>query len=436
MFKKCPPIIQTLAYVASVSLGSISLSVSSSEETSVNLENWPNYIEQLDPYVDAAQWLPNQHKEDPQLRAELARFHYFVESMGFFGNFYQDTRYPDFWPVYNSAFPLGFNNPDDSYYMAVVDDDGVYKISGFRGTVRILEFEIGASTMQAYGRGEWAPSLSHYNVDRDGIHFDDNGYFEVILSPTRPEGYTGDWWQLKPNAHFILVRQRAYDWLNEEDGRLAIERLDVPAMKPRMPAEEIHKRISHEGEWVRNWTRNMSTWPKPLEESGLINRIGIFDLSQNTEIGVTGGLTTQKYLQGIFKLEDDEALILETELPETCKYWMFHLIDELMASIDQMNHQTSINGHQAVVDSDGKFRAVISARDPGVPNWLDTVGYKRGVMVGRWWECSSAPQPEITKVKVSEVRDYLPADTVVVTAEQRDAAIRLRRQGAQLRKRW
>ena len=42
----------------------------------------------------------------------------------------------------------------------------------------------------------------------------------------------------------------------------------------------------------------------------------------------------------------------------------------------------------------------------------------------------------MTKVKVAEVRDLLPADTPVVTPEQRDAMIRLRRKGAQMRKRW
>lgn len=406
------------------------------EDAAPKEEAWPSYMDVLAPHVEKAEWIPAQHMKDPQLRAELARFHYFVEAMGFFGNLYQDTKYPDFWPVYNTAFPLGFNNPDDSYYMAVVDDDGVYKISGYRGTVRILEFEIGASTMQAYGRGDWAPSLSHYNVDKEGVKLGKDGGFEVILSATRPEGHKGDWWELKKGAKFILVRQRAYDWLNEVDGRLAIERLDVPAMKPRMSAEEINERISHDGEWVRNWTKNMSTWPRSLEKSGLINKIGVFDLSQNTDIGVTGGLTTQRYLQGIFELKADEALILETELPDSCKYWMFHLIDELMSAIDQMNRQTSINGHQANVDSDGKFRAVISAQDPGVPNWLDTVGYERGVVVGRWWECSSAPEPKMTKVKVADVRNYLPRDTPVVTAEARDESIRLRRKGAQMRKRW
>jgi hypothetical protein len=107
-----------------------------------------------------------------------------------------------------------------------------------------------------------------------------------------------------------------------------------------------------------------------------------------------------------------------------------------MNSLDYMNRQTSINGHTARLDKDGKFRAVISATDPGVPNWLDTVGYAKGTMFGRWTECSSGPTPTIAKVKLADVRNHLPSDTPVISAEARDAALRLRRKGAQLRRRW
>jgi hypothetical protein len=101
-----------------------------------------------------------------------------------------------------------------------------------------------------------------------------------------------------------------------------------------------------------------------------------------------------------------------------------------------MNRQTHLNGFTAHVDRDGKFRAVVSATDPGVPNWLDTMGYLKGSLLGRWLESSSTPIPRVTRIKLADLRKHLPADTPVVTAEARDAAIRLRRKGAQLRRRW
>jgi hypothetical protein len=58
------------------------------------------------------------------------------------------------------------------------------------------------------------------------------------------------------------------------------------------------------------------------------------------------------------------------------------------------------------------------------------------MIYGRWTNSRSDIAPMVTKIKVADVRRYLPADTPTVTAQERDAAIRLRRKGAQLRRRW
>jgi hypothetical protein len=90
----------------------------------------------------------------------------------------------------------------------------------------------------------------------------------------------------------------------------------------------------------------------------------------------------------------------------------------------------------AHVDTDGRFRAVISPEDPGVPNWLDTVGRLQGSIVGRWYKCSSDPIPTLTKVKLGDVRGHLPADTPRVSTTEREQAIRHRARSAQMRTRW
>ncbi|HEX4259133.1 MAG TPA: hypothetical protein VH089_28855 [Streptosporangiaceae bacterium] len=396
-----------------------------------DLEPWPSYIDDvLAPYVDRAEWIPDRIKADPQLRQELNVFLSFVNSMSYYYNVYHDPRYPDFWPCYSTSYPIGFNNPDDVYLFTAIDDDGVYRISGHRGTVRILNFEIGSSPMQTWGYGEFDSDVSEYEPDHDA-HISEDGMFEVLLSTRdrRPEGYRGDWWEFKPGAMMILVRKRSYDWLGEVDARLAIERVDVPALRPRRTAEEISRRVAMQHNTLRNWTHQMAQWFGSLETQGLVN-----DAKVKYTFG--GGISDQAYLHGIFDLEPDEALILDSDVPETCKYWMFHVTDQMMSSIDQVNRLTSINGYQAHLDSDGRFRAVISVEDPGVPNWLDTGGHQRGAISGRWWAASTLPEPKVTKVKLSEVRQHLPVDTPVVTAEERDARVRLRRKGAQLRGRW
>ena len=112
------------------------------------------------------------------------------------------------------------------------------------------------------------------------------------------------------------------------------------------------------------------------------------------------------------------------------------LNDPLFNAIDFVGRQSSLNGHQACIDSDGKFRAVIAHRDPGVPNWLDTAGFNRGTAIGRWYGCSSHPMPTLERVPLARLREHLPADTPVVSAQQRSETLQARRIGAQLRRRW
>jgi hypothetical protein len=154
------------------------------------------------------------------------------------------------------------------------------------------------------------------------------------------------------------------------------------------------------------------------------------------DYSAASGLGNQRYVEGLFELDADEALIVETEIPQDCSYWNFQLVDDFWRSLEWVHRQSSLNGFTARLDADGKFRAVVASQDPGVPNWLDTVGRKTGMIYGRWTNSTSDIAPTVKKVKVTEVREHLPADTPAVTAQERDASIRLRRKGAQLRRRW
>ena len=70
-------------------------------------------------------------------------------------------------------------------------------------------------------------------------------------------------------------------------------------------------------------------------------------------------------------------------------------------------------------------------------NWLHTSGHRSGLLSLRWEHCDAYPEEhKVTKVSFDQVRDHVPADTPVVTAEQRDATMRRLRKGAQMRKRW
>jgi hypothetical protein len=149
-----------------------------------------------------------------------------------------------------------------------------------------------------------------------------------------------------------------------------------------------------------------------------------------------GGVPGQFYYEGAYELKDDEALIFEAKVPPQCAYWSVILTNDVYETTDWYNNQSSLNGSQLRVDEDGKVRVVVSARDPGVPNWLDTSGYPSGVIQGRWTDCNNEPIPTLRKVAFKQIRRQLPTDTPAVSAEQREHSIRERRAQLQWRPLW
>jgi Protein of unknown function (DUF1214) len=391
-------------------------------------QEWRSYLE---PLLEQGEQLVARmaQPEDPQLRREMYRFLFAGIAMGYMGLFVQDGEHPDFWPNLNMAFNWGNPNPDDAYYGATLEGDGVYKLSGYRGTVRIIDFQIGGGDFYPRG-GKPGPAYSHYDLDT--LEIGEDGSFEVILSKKRPDGYTGNWWELDPRSTYMLVRQRSYDWATEVDGRLAIERVDRPAIRPRPSTETLEWDLRQIAVWASSWTNFMLDMVQRYKAAGLINKFDLFDYGD--EGGWLG--SQQWYVAGMFELEPGEALLYETEVPEQCRYWNITVNDPNWSAIDYVQRQSSLNGFTARIDNDGKFRAVICSEDPGVPNWLDAAGYQEGVIFGRWKECSSYPRPEAKRVPLAELRDHLPADTPHVSPQERDAVLRLRRRSAQMRKRW
>lgn len=378
--------------------------------------------------IAKAESLPEQTwaPDDGLVRMELWEQVFMNIVQGSFIYLQADGAHPDFGPRYNSAMRLQ-PNPDDTYVRTTLDGSGVYRLSGDRGTVKLLTLTLAGLSIGLTENPEG--QTAEYDLD-ETIEFCSDGTFEVILSDERPADCTGNWLRMPRKTKSLLVRQRSYDWGGEIDARVAIERLDVPALKPRPSVDDLEARLTSVAEFAERHSRQWLKYQDQLRAKSIINRIEHHGFTE------LGGVRVQTYWWGIFELDDGEALILETEVPKSAPYWNVQLNDQIWDTLEYVWRQSSLNGHQAAIDADGCFRAVICPEDPGVPNWLDTVGRTQGTIVGRWYQCDTNPVPRIKKVKLAEIRDHLPSDTPVVTPEQRDNAIRKRARGAQLRRRW
>lgn len=380
-------------------------------------------LEALDRAVDnlAKSWRP----EDPAYRADVYRQTMTSLSYAYFMYFHADAEHPDWAPLWNPVFTLQ-PNPDDIYVQSPIRGDLSYRVFGNRGTCRILSF----TTQKALSGtvDEMPRPNGHNEVDCDDLGIGLGEDFEILFSAVRPEGHVGHWAPIDPEARGMYLRYRMYDWENETDPQLSIECLDRVPLKPRLSPDDILARIA---EMARFPARKTDLY-YPMQ-NGVKDRVG-FNVFE--PVRMPGALVKQVYWPACFQFAEDEALIIETEIPEKAPYWNIQLNDPLFNALEYVYRLSSTNGAMARLSSDGRFRAVISLDDPGVPNWLDPAGYREGGIYGRWYDCSSEPVPTIKRVKLAELRDHLPPDTPQVTPAERREEIARRVRACQRRRRW
>lgn len=362
--------------------------------------------------------LPEDKRADPLIRQEAGRLALEALAARSLEAVSADPEHPVFLPSLNQTLNVYQPNSDTIYKEALVDPAGSYRLRGSRGSLRI--FKLGQ--MSAAGADGTGPVVPLAYGDFNALQTDADGHYDVLLSPVRPEGYTGDWWKLAPGARSLVIRQVAGDWAAEQDPTIAIERLDVPVQRPRESAASLRKRLDQLAERTARTALFLVGIPGELRQEGYVNKLRIFDV-----ITGMGGLVGQFYYHGVYDLADDEALILESTVPSQCGYYSTILTNDLFETTDWVNNQSSLNDTQSRLDSDGKLRIVISARDPGVPNWLDTAGNPTGVVQGRWTDCNAQPMPALTKIRLADLRRHLPADTPAVSPAERERQVRDRR---------
>jgi hypothetical protein len=316
-------------------------------------------------------------------------------------------------------FEYGFGAPapDFFYRWTFLDGARTYRIWGRRGTTRWAE-------MQAQ-RGFWgdADQSRLGNWDFDDFAIDADGSFEIIASPHR---HDGNWMQLDPAARNItvIVRDAYYDWAAEQGLELHIEMLDRKGDEPVAHGEaEMNRRLAAIGAMTRKSVQFFLDYNDRIAAAVGLNAFYVTPMHASDDVG---GNPRASYMQMLYDVGPDEALIIETEVPDA-RYWSVQLADFWWQTSDYTYHHSSLNGHQVRLDADGKVRLVLSRADPGVPNWLDPVDNPAGLAQWRWYLTGGMPTPVVHKVPFAELRSHLPADTPVVTPAERQAAIAARR---------
>jgi hypothetical protein len=299
---------------------------------------------------------------------------------------------------------MGLDNPDTLYFGTRVQAGRDYVVTGTRGTTTDLSFQLLG--------GEYTDD----NVPDSETAFDDR-QLDV--------GANGDYeWRFTPAANAQLVIREVYNDWSAQRGKVAIARADTAGTAPPpLTNQLIEKRFAVAGKQL---VQRIKTWLQ-------FPQWFYMNIPVNTMVAprlTPGGLATQYSSAGHFELTPDQALVIT--LPATdAPYLGFQLGSLWYVSLDYINHQTSLNGTQAQADPDGKIRIVVADRDPGVTNWVETLGHRKGFLQFRWQRISrqliEADGPTVELVGIDEVAEYLPFhESNKISSEDWRARIALR----------
>jgi hypothetical protein len=337
---------------------------------------------------------------------------------GYLNRYWAATDHPSFVPTAGFHQRLGSPNPDTIYRRAPIDASRLYRITGQRGTTA----DVTLMTFDATMRGGTP-------LDLDEV-VDDDGAVDLLIGSQRPPGHGGHWWHIEPETTSVWVRSTSDRWGEEDEPRLAIVRADSTRSRTRLADEVLLGRLSDLAAAVEGVVGYGIRHVKELTDAGHVNSLAAIDYSAR------GGMPGQWYHEGVFDLGDQEALLVEMQLPAGWTYFSWSLTDPMLVTLDWVNAQTSINKSQATVDDDGVLRVAVCAVDPGIGNWMNTMGHGRGVLQCRTVGCEDPPIASARTVPVALLLDQLPTETRLVAPPERAEDLVERMRGYQLRSLW
>jgi len=309
---------------------------------------------------------------------------------------YSDPAYPELRRMVHETVKMGADNPDNYYQNAKISGRYEYRITGMRGTVHYLGF---GTQRGDYGKtGKFEPSGY---LEGSELQIGSDGSFEIIVSCTK---HDGNWLPMLDDSSMLIVRQTFLDRNTEQLAELKITRIAGDNLPTPITPKLIDEGLTAAGAFVAGASIFFSRWSDGFRKSK--NSLPLFDPEVSNAAGGDANIT---YYHSYWELKEDEALLIEV-IPPECDHWNFQLDNYWMESLDYRYFKIHINKHTAVSNPDGEVRIIVAHQDPGLPNWINTVGHRLGTMCFRWVKASEKPQPKTRVIKFDQLTTLLNLD--------------------------
>ena len=243
-----------------------------------------------------------------------------------------------------------------------------------------------------------------------------DGSFELFIGG---ENRGPNWLPTTPGSRKLFLRQ-GFDRWEERPATMRIERIGMTGPKPLPTPETMITAM----DWAGNFlTTMMDDWPDWSFAHGGVDaeNLNAFPPAADTGDDRKRGRAAANM---VWRIAEDEALILTFSAQES--FWMLSNMGVFFNSMDYLYRPVSYTPARTKVDGDGKIRLILAHDDPLYHNWMDTQGFERGNLTYRNLLGGGAIDFDTTLVKRAELAKYLPADSAMVTPDERLAQMRTR----------
>ncbi|MFO7669183.1 MAG: DUF1214 domain-containing protein [Bacteroidales bacterium] len=306
---------------------------------------------------------------------------------------YPDPSFPRLRRMVHETIKMGADNPDNYYMNAQISGEYEYKITGKRNTIDYISFH---TQNGSYGStGGLAPCGK---LDNNELVLEEDGSFEIFVT-RQPRGK--NWLKTEAKTTLIMVRQTYADRSKEVPADMEMISLSGIEKPGPLTTRQMDDGLKAASLLVGGASMLFTRWARDFKKH--TNRLPLFDPAKSN---AAGGDETIIYYHSYWKLEPDEALLIEVKPPD-CDAWNFQLNNFWMESLDYRYHNICINKHSASYEPDGKVRVVVAHADPGLPNWIETADHSEGTMCWRWYRIhpgSEAIEPSCSVVKISALK--------------------------------
>jgi hypothetical protein len=305
-----------------------------------------------------------------------------------------------------------FDNPDTVYRPIPINPAASYVISGQHHPIPQIDenfslFDVRSNTISNLDARNLSTSLGgSYTIAIDGNAGSPNP--NHILNT--------------PAAKSLFLRSTANDWTLQTYDSVSVQRVGGPL--PAAP-QTFDQLVSHTVTVLSN------IFPALTLYLGRVAATPVNMLPAITLGGTTGLLANQAQTYSAWRLADDEALVVTANLAGAT-YFICPVTNDWFITKDYVHHTQTLNNAQAVANADGTYTFVIAVKDPGVYNWVDTVGMHEGTLNLRWQGLPSLTAnvwATAKVVKLADLREELPAGTRYVAPWERLLQVAIRTAG-------